>query len=142
MSWVTPEKALVYTGLEVTQAELDLASAVVELYSGRLLEEPTAAITPLDRRWLAQATAYQAVWMRGKPGLLTHRESHTSTSADGVNVQRESDSQIMLAPLASRCLRNLSTIGNRSAQALPDLRPKGSILATDDHPGWAPLDIG
>lgn len=143
MAWTTPDKALVWTGEDVTPEELERASGVIELYAGRLQEEPAEAITVVDRRWLAQATAYQAVWMRGKPGLMTQRESHTSSSADGVAVTRESDSQIMLAPLASRCLRNLSWVGTRSTTQLPVVPLKGSILSerADPFHAWKPLDI-
>lgn len=143
MAWTTVEKTLEWTGEDVTAEELERASAVVELYSGRVQEEPTEAITPVDRRWLAQATAYQAVWMRGKPGLMTQRESHTSSSADGVAVTREADSQLMLAPLASRCLRNLSWVGTRTTAQLPVVAPKGSILSerADPYHTWKAVDI-
>lgn len=142
MAWVTPEKALTYTGKEMTPEELDLASFVLTPYAGRTEDEPLEAITPRDRTWLGMATAFQALWMRGKSGLLEYRESHTSSSADGVSTQREADSQIMLAPMASRCLRNLSWIGNTSTTPATSL-PKGSFLSeeADARHSWAPLDI-
>lgn len=141
MSWVTPEKALEWTGRELTPETLEAASAIITLYSGRLEEEPADAITAVDRRWLAMATAYQAAWV--KPGLIEHRESHTSTSADGVQTTRESDSQIMLAPLASRCLRNLSWVGTRTTDQRPLEHVKGSILSERADPFhlWKDLPI-
>lgn len=141
MAWVTVEKALEYTGKTVTPEKLAEASGIITSYAGRLEDEPAEAITARDRVWLAMATAYQAAWM--KPGLLEQRESHTSASADGVSTQRESDAQIMLAPLAARCLRNLSWIGNTTTSQLPQLSPKGSILSerADAYHLWKPVSI-
>lgn len=141
MSWVTPEKALVYTGKALTTEQLDAASSIITIYAGVTEDQPEESISARDRTWLAMATAYQAAWT--KPGLLEYRESHTSTSADGVQVSRESDSQIMLAPLASRALRNLSWIGNATTSQLPLLPPKGSILSerADPYHTWKDLNI-
>lgn len=143
MSWSTIAQALSWTGEEVGQEELDRAAGVIELYAGAVQEQPADSISAVDRRWLAQAESYQAVWMRGKPGFLTARESHTSTSADGVSVQRAADSQNMLAPLAARCLRNLSWLGTRTVQHGPPVRLKGSFLSeeADAANSWTPLPI-
>jgi hypothetical protein len=142
-SWSTPAQALSWTGEELDQVELDRAGAIVELYAGVTLDQPADSISAVDRRWLAQTEAYQAVWMRGKPGFLTQRESHTDTSADGVRVGRASDSQIMLAPLAARCLKNLSWLGTRTVNHAGPVRPKGSFLAeeADAAHSWTPLPI-
>jgi hypothetical protein len=143
MSWATPDQALLWTGQAVTEEELAPASAIVTVYAGREEEEPADAISTRDRRWLGMATAFQAVWMRAKPGVLEHRESHTSSSADGVSVSRESDSQVMLAPMASRCLRNLSWVGNRTTAQGPAGHVKGSILSerADAFHTWKPVSI-
>lgn len=141
--WATPEKALQWTGKDIPQDELNRAAFVLTPYAGRTGEEPEDAIAPVDRHWLGMATAFQALWMRGKPGLLEQRESHTSSSADGVSVQRESDSQVMLAPIAARCLRNLSWIGNRTTYQLPPADPPVSFLneESDGLHGWKPRSI-
>lgn len=144
MSWCTEAQALTWTGKTLTAGDLALASGIIDIYGGVTEDQPDTSITARDARWLAQATAYQAAWMDGKPGLLDQRESHTSTTADGVSVQRSSDSDVMLAPLAARCLRNLSWVGNRSTQTLPGLdRPKGSFTneAGDEHNSWTPRPI-
>jgi hypothetical protein len=124
VSWVTVADALTYTGQNLTDEELALASSMITVYSGALEAQPEDSITARDRLWLAMATAYQAAWVKGKPSVLAYRESHTQTSADGVNVTRESDSQIMLAPMAARCLRNLSWVGNTTRHSPPALDPR------------------
>jgi hypothetical protein len=113
-------QALTYTGQTLTEPELALASGMITTYSGVTEDQPADSISARDRVWLAMASAYQAVWMKGKPGVLTQRESHTVSSSDGVSVTREADAQVMLAPMASRCLRNLSWLGTRSVRHVPD----------------------
>lgn len=142
-SWSTPAQALSWTGEEVDQPELDRACAIVELYAGVTVDQPENSISAVDRRWLAQTEAYQAVWMRGKPGFLTQRETHTSNAADGVSVQRAAPADIMLAPLAARCLKNLSWLGTRTVSHAGPPRLKGSFLneEADAANSWTPLPI-
>lgn len=141
--WVAPDRAKVYTGKEYTQEELDVASWFLVPYAGVTPDQPEDSILPRDRTWLGMAAAYQAVWMRGKPGLLEHRESHKSTSADGTSVQRTSDSDIMLAPLAARCLRNLSWVGPRSVATVTAERRVPGFLneAGDEFHPWTSRPI-
>lgn len=143
MAWATVEQALSYTGKSVDLEELAAASGIITIYAGATEDQPEPSITAIDRRWLAMATAFQAVWMRGKPGVLEHRESHTSSSADGVSVQRAADAQIILAPLAARTLKNLSWLGVRTIQHGVTMLPKGSFLAeeADERHSWTPLAI-
>ncbi len=138
-SWATVDQALGFTGLTVTAAQLLVASSIITLYSEADFAQETNTILARDRYWLAMATSYQAVWMPMKPGLLQLRESHTDTSADGVRTSRKSDSDIMLAPLAARALRNLSWIKGRdvSYRNIRE-RVKGSFLneAYDYQDAW------
>lgn len=139
MSWVTEADALKYTGETIAPEDLEKASAVITIYAGVTEDQPTASIGARDRLWLAMATAYQAAWMPSKPGLLTQRESHADTSTDGTRVARESDSQIMLAPLAARTLKNLSWMGTRSTlipSAVPAPRSDFLNEAYDGAAGW------
>lgn len=145
MAWTTIEKALELTGKDVSAEDLAMASAVITLYAGRTEDEPADAITPRDRNWLAMATAYQAAWMKPKlaAGYFDQRESHTSTAADGVQVTRESDSQLTLAPLAARTLKNLSWIGNTSTYNGPTMpsRLDFALEQSDVDHAWRPVDI-
>lgn len=144
MAWSTTDQALTWTGKTLTEEDLAVASGIIDIHAGITEDAPEDSISARDRRWLAQATAYQAAWMAPKPGLLDHRESHTSTSADGVSVQREAPSDIYLAPLAARVLKNLSWIGGRSVRhTVEPARLKGSFLneAGDELNNWTPRPI-
>jgi hypothetical protein len=143
-SWATASQALGFTGQTVTEAELSVASSLITLYSEADAAQAATSILDRDRYWLAAATSFQALWMRGKPGLLEFRESHTSSSADGVSTQRSKDTDIMLAPLAARALRNLSWIGARDIlYANRARRPKGSFLSElhDPYDAWTSRPI-
>jgi hypothetical protein len=139
-SWATVGQALGFTNLVVTETELLMASSVITLYAGVTTDQEENTILPRDRYWLAMATSYQAVWMRSKPGLLEFRESHTDMSADGVRTAREAPSDVMLAPLAARTLRNLSWITGRDV-SYQDMRTRrrmaGSLNEADDvYDAW------
>lgn len=125
MAWATPEQVTAMTGETVEMQDVALASAMIDTVAGTSEDMPEESISARDRGHLRKATIWQAVWIKGKPGLLTHRESHKATSADSVMVTRESRTDIYLAPLADRELRNLSWYSNRSvyqpsARTLPD----------------------
>lgn len=141
--WVTPEEALLYTGSTLMEAELAPASNMVSVYAGVTTDLPSDSITKRDRRWLGMATAFQAVWLKSKPGVLAYRESHRSTAADGTAVTREADSQIMLAPMAARVLKNLSWLGARNVPHGPAEPLKGSFIkeSGDRYHSWNPRDI-
>jgi hypothetical protein len=132
-SWATVAQVLGFTAQEVTPADIQMASGIITLY-GNANMELADDYAKQDLYWLAAATAYQTVWMKPKADtLLQDRESHASTSADGVQVARKADSDIMLAPLAARALRNLSWIGGRT-DVPPRTRKGYNFLAEqDDH---------
>lgn len=138
MSWATAEQALADTGHTVATDVLSQASTVITLYAGVTEDMPTASITTRDRYWLRLATSYQAAWLASKPGYFDQRESHTDMSADNERVSRESEAQLMLAPLAARSLRNLSWIGTRSVRTTPPLPARLDFLneASDVYGQW------
>src|SRR5688500_20112190 len=106
MSWATLGQAEAFTGKsDITQEQLDAASVIVELYADVEETQPEESILDRDRRYLAMANAFQAVWQRSKPGLLEYRESHKDSSADDVRTTSTSESYSILAPLAARRLQ-------------------------------------
>lgn len=144
MPWATLEQVTAMTGVTVTETDVALASAMVDTVAGVSEEMPEASIAPRDRVFLRKATIWQAVWLTGKPGLLTHRESHKSTSADSVSVNRESRTDVYLAPLADRELRNLSWFSTHTQYQPPARRRLPAHLnflseESDDYHGWDPL---
>lgn len=143
MTWATAEQVTAMTGVTVDTATLATASAMIDTYAGVSEEMPEEAITPRDRMFLRKATIWQATWVSGKPGILTQRESARSTSADSVTITRNGPSDIMLAPLAARELRNLSWYGTRSKFVPSVKRPPAHLdflnERSDPYHPWSPV---
>jgi hypothetical protein len=134
-SWATIAQVLGFTGQEVTPTDIQMASGLITLYGNANLDL-VDAYRAQDLYWLAAATAYQTVWMKPKgETLLQDRESHASTSADGVQVTREAGSDLMLGPLAARALRNLSWISGGTHMPARGHRAARFTNEADDHIG-------
>jgi hypothetical protein len=115
LTWATVADVQHVTGKVVTEETLALASSVISTFSGADVEAPADSITNVDRRHLKRATAWQAVWIPTKPGLITDRENAQSVTSDTQAIVREDRADHMLAPLARRELLSLSWVGTRSA---------------------------
>jgi hypothetical protein len=138
MPWATIEEVEAQTGVTVSAETLALASAMIDTFTGVDESYPDDAISGVDRRHLKKATAWQAVWVAGKPGLITERELATSITSDTQNVQRESTLDAMCAPLAKREITSLSWVGTRTA-IVPPLRTayqNRNFLNESSDPPW------
>jgi hypothetical protein len=132
-TWATMAQVVGFTGKEVSAASLQVASGMITLY-GNADPGLVDSYRQKDLYWLAMATSYQAVWVAPKlDTILEDRESHTSTSADGVQVTREAGSDLTLAPLAARALRNLSWIGGGINMPLVGTARANFLNEADDH---------
>ena len=145
MAWATPEEVEGQTGVTVSAETVALASAMIDTFSGADEDLPFDAISAVDRRHLKKATAWQAVWVAGKPGLITERESASSVTSDTQNIQREDRADAMLAPLARREIVSLSWIGTRTVIVPPvslrALRRDFLNERSDAVTRWSPLDV-
>lgn len=119
MAWATLEQVEAVTGVEVTAPQLAAAQSVIEIYANR--ESSTdhdATLTARDARALKQAVAWQAVWQAQQAGYDT-RSAFRQLDQDGLRVTTDSQSDVMLAPLAARALRNLSWKAQRTTVVRP-----------------------
>lgn len=113
LTWATTAEVANITGKAVSAEAVALASSIISTFSGADVEAPTDSITPVDRRHLKRATAWQAAW--SKPGLIEQRENADSITSDTQAITRGDRADVMLAPLARRELLSLSWVGTRSA---------------------------
>lgn len=118
-TWCTVEFVYGMTGKTVTAETLILASSIIDTHTGADTEMPEDSITTRDRRHLAKATAWQAVWTAPRVDLIVERENFERMSSDTQTIERGDRSDHMLAPLARRELMNLSWIGTRSVRVPP-----------------------
>ncbi len=119
MAWATEADVENQTGVTVTPETIAIASAMIDTFTGADEELPEDAISGRDKRFLKKATAWQAVWIAGKPGLLSQRESSTSVTSDTQAITRESYIDALCGPMARREIANLSWVGTRTTIVRP-----------------------
>jgi hypothetical protein len=121
MSWATTAETLTYTGIEVTDAEIAQAQAIVELFAD-VTEDAT--LSTKNSRLLKMAVAYQAAWITEHPDLFTHVDVSTMLQ-DGLQFVSGHENAFVLAPFARRAINRLSWRRNRSIKVR---RPKRSTM--------------
>lgn len=135
--WATAEDVQRITGKTVSDDSITVAQSVIELHCNRT-EAASASFRTVDLTWLAQAVAWQSVWM--KPSYGTEAKIRQTTQ-DGMQVvfsgAGEHDVNQELAPLAQRALKNLSWMG---ARTIGPRKPIVRNWLTDDScQDWQPL---
>jgi hypothetical protein len=121
MPWATTSEVLTYTGITVTQANVDQAQFIVELFSDATEDASTAGlISSKNLRFLKMAVAYQSAWITEHPDLFTHVDVSTMLQ-DGLQFTRGHENAMVLAPFARRAINRLSWKRNRSIKVK---RPK------------------
>lgn len=139
MSWATTAEVLTYTGITVTQANVNQAQFIVELFSDATEDASTAGlISSKNLRFLKMAVAYQAAWITEHPDLFTHIDVSTMLQ-DGLQFTRGHENAFVLAPFARRAINRLSWKRNRSIKVKrPKRMTNGGIrriyyMGTIDH---------
>lgn len=138
MPWATPEQVSARTGVTVSAETVALASAMIDTFTGADEDMPEDSISAVDRKHLRNATAWQAVWVAGKPGLITERELVTTVSSDTQSLTRESQMDAMCAPLAKREIASLSWMGTGTVRVRPvsDGVLSRNFLNEKSDPAW------
>jgi hypothetical protein len=150
-TWLTGAEATTVTGKTVSDSDVAVAMPIIEIFSG-VTTAVASRLKAKDLRMLRYATAYQAVWMKPNPGVLTGMDVQ-SASQDAVSFTRfteGNDDAFLLAPLASRCLQRLSwrktkTVDSLSPWDYVDAIKNGSTYDVDDDRNdvpWRPLGGG
>lgn len=111
-TWSTPAEASSITGQTLTQAQLDIAYHVVELYAGAIVDS-RANLSNRDLRLLKKGEAYQAAWMAGQIGLMDRSDADL-VSQDGLQYSKGDPDMHILGPLAKKALMKLSWARTRT----------------------------
>lgn len=142
-AWIDADTTLTVTGVEVTDEQLLMAQADIEVMTGRMWDD-TARIRPRDLYWLGRAVAFQAVWAAGQPGLET-RMDLTSNTQDGVSANLTSDA-VILAPRAARAINRLSWRRSRTVHIRSPFVDGSNwvganplLEANDELENWQPM---
>ncbi|MEU8902191.1 hypothetical protein [Streptomyces mirabilis] len=108
MTWATSSDVATYTGITVTDAQVDQAQAVVELFVDTTEVASTVGlISQKNLRLLKMAVAYQAAWITQHPDWATNMDT-TNVSQDQVSATWAHANAGVLAPLAKRCIDRVS----------------------------------
>jgi hypothetical protein len=142
-AWTDTATVLQVTGTEVTDAQLGMAQADIEVMTGRTYDD-TARIRPRDLYWLGRAVAYQAAWAAGQPGLA-QRMDVTAQSQDSVSANL-TEHGVVLAPMAFRAMNRLSWRRSRTVHVRSPfvdgsqwLGPDPLQEANDELRPWRPM---
>jgi hypothetical protein len=128
MTWASTAETLTYTGITVTEAEVQQAQAIVELFSDTTLDASDAGlISSKNLRFLKMAVAYQAAWITEHPDLFTHVDVSTMLQ-DGLQFVTGHENAFLLAPFARRSIARLSWKRNRSIRVKRSKRQSARSL--------------
>lgn len=137
MAWANESDVENITGKTISADTIALASAIVDTFADSDEERPEASISNVDRRHLKRATAWQAVWIAGKPGLISERENAQSITSDTQAITRRDNADGLLAPLARREIVALSWKGTRTSFTGPVPRyPSNNFINESSDPPW------
>lgn len=148
VSWgVTPTDVANVTGASATAEYIAMADSIVSTYANRTAAA-SGGMSARDIHAVQSAICWQARWIPTQPDLIGRNQFDMLTQ-DGLTVQSSAQWAKVLAPLAARALKNLSTKGRRSERVLPLGAPSGAGAAyflTDDGDelggqGWEELPI-
>lgn len=132
MSWATVQECADITGVTVTAAQLALAQATVETYANRIQSTTfDASCSARDLGWLKRSVAWQAAWLTEQVDFTT-RSSYDELAQDNTQHVVGADSQLMLAPMAARTLKNLSWKGSRTVRIVPTSVRRGESRSVVD----------
>lgn len=130
MAWATAAETLTYTGITVTDAEVEQAQAMVEMFAD-VTEDANANMSSKNLRLLKMAVAYQAAWITEHPDVFTHVDVSTMLQ-DGLQFVSGHENAFVLAPMARRAIARLSWRRNRSIKVrLPKRRTMRGIRQID-----------
>lgn len=145
-AWTDVATVLTVTGVEVTDQQILMAQAEIEVFTGRTYAD-TERIRPRDLYWIGRAVAFQAAWRVGQIGIES-RMDQTAQSQDGVSATLGADA-VVLGPMASRAINRLSWRRSRTVHIRSPfvdgnswLGPNPLYEANDELETWHPMGGG
>lgn len=117
MSWATPVEASAITGLNITQSQIDVAQAILEIWVGEIDTDRMENVKSRDVGLLKKSVAYQAAWMQSKPELFG-RSDVDQVIQDSFQYTKGDQETHVLAPLAKASIMKLSWRRSRTVDPL------------------------
>lgn len=150
MAWCTVSDVSSFTGITVSQGNIDAAQALIEAFADTTEDASNAGlISSKNLRLLKLAVAYQAAWLTEHPDAYTTLDVRSVTT-DGMSWTVDNPQAGVLAPLARMMIRRLSWMRNRSiyirsaadrkAGYVPPTLNTADADLDDYRTDWRPLD--
>lgn len=119
---ITPAEIAAAVSLSCTEQDVQTAQDIVELFAGRDLSDPlvTAEFTAADLRRCRLAVQWQAKYLSEHPEVLSEVPLKRA-SANGAMIEKDGDG--ILAPLASRFLKQCSWSAGNGPVSATTLKP-------------------
>lgn len=111
---ITPDLVLAMTDATAQQADITMATSIVELVAGVSCQDLTV-FAARNRAWIGKAIAYQAAWQLGQPDLF-ERVDVSSMSQDGLSMTPRDQLSLMLGPFARKALDRVSWRRSRTVR--------------------------
>src|SRR5690242_1226221 len=105
--WATVEVVQDLLRRDVTEEQLAVAQALVEIEAGTTAEFTDGVISTANEDKLRRAVCFQAVWVAAHPDIL-ERMDVKGVSQDGLSAEYAAQNAMYLSPLANRLIRRLS----------------------------------
>lgn len=142
MPWADVESVELTYGQVVTDQDIAIAQDIVEVFAGTTeLASDNELISTRNLRLLEKAVAYQAIFVRDHPDILSVMDT-TGVSQDGLSATYQHDNAALLAPMAKRCIDRLSwklrPLRARKSGRIDESGNRDSAIA-DDQYVWTPL---
>ncbi len=146
-TWAQIADVLALTGVTVTQQQLAMANAVVELYARRTYALAASKTGFRDLEWMKRAVAYEAVWITAQPDMFV-RLDVTGIAEGRKNVGLKEDA-LMLSPLARKALSRVSWMKTRSIHVRSAWQDGMTPISSDPvsagndfYESWTPFGFG
>lgn len=138
-TWATVADVLDTTDTTVTNAELKMAAATIDLFAVRLYADKDR-IGLRDQHWLKQAVCYQAAWLTANPDVF-QRFGIESDGGSGLGAGSSSTKYatdaMTLAPFAAKALKRVSWLRSRSLHVRGAGEYCGDGEPEDAERGWS-----
>lgn len=110
-TWATTDDVLTYTGVEVTQQQLTIASGTIDMHAARTYDD-VSRVGARDQHWLKLALCYQAAWVVAQFDLF--QRLNITALGQNRSVTQLGPDAMTLGPLAKKALRRVSWLKSRS----------------------------
>jgi hypothetical protein len=127
-TWATVADVKTYTGLDVTAAQLTIASGTVDMAAGRTYGD-VARIGNRDQYWLKLALCYQSAWLAAQFDAFQRMD--IDSLGQNRSITKFNPNAVTLGPFTKKALKRVSWLKSRSLHIQSPFTDGIGIFGTD-----------